>query len=193
MKQSIFEASEALQKWEGRLFHWFSSNSEVEATWTSLIGWPHKTSILYLLNLVVHCLKSELRALLRELGHRHLDWKINEKVFILQYLSVHCQIYTVLLFCYIYQYSTQDISLISSIEYMDAEHQKLVGNHQDFSPFISESFCLLKLDKFKYRIVTFDLYFINLNSCRRNYSREETIQGRKLFAEIRYLCRILGQ
>ena len=34
--------------------------------------------------------------------------------------------------------------------------------------------------------VTFDLYFINLNSCRRNYSREETIQGRKLFAEIRH-------
>ena len=32
---------------------------------------------------------------------------------------------------------------------------------------------------------TFDLYFINLNSCRGNYSREETIQGRKLFAEIR--------
>ena len=35
--------------------------------------------------------------------------------------------------------------------------------------------------------VTFDLYFINLNSCRGNYSREETIQGRKLFAEIRYM------
>ena len=35
--------------------------------------------------------------------------------------------------------------------------------------------------------VTFDLYFINLNSCSGNYSREETIQGRKLFAEIRYL------
>ena len=35
--------------------------------------------------------------------------------------------------------------------------------------------------------VTFDLYFINLNSCRGNYSREETIQGRKLFAEIRYV------
>ena len=35
--------------------------------------------------------------------------------------------------------------------------------------------------------VTFDLYFINLNSCRGNCSREETIQGRKLFAEIRYV------
>ena len=35
--------------------------------------------------------------------------------------------------------------------------------------------------------VTFDLYLINLNSCRGKYSREETIQGRKLFAEIRYL------
>ena len=50
MKQSIFEASEALQKSEGlilektRSFCWFSSNSEVEATWASLIGWPHKTS-----------------------------------------------------------------------------------------------------------------------------------------------------
>ena len=42
--------SEALQKWEGmilkktRLFRWFSHNSEVEATWTNLIGWPHRTS-----------------------------------------------------------------------------------------------------------------------------------------------------
>ena len=50
MKQSIFKASEALQKWEGmslkktRSFQWFLSNSEVEATWASLIGWPHKTS-----------------------------------------------------------------------------------------------------------------------------------------------------
>ena len=35
--------------------------------------------------------------------------------------------------------------------------------------------------------VTLDLYFINLNSCRGNYSREETIQRRKLFAEIRYV------
>ena len=39
--------------------------------------------------------------------------------------------------------------------------------------------------------VTFDLYFINLNSCRGNYSREETIQGRKLFAEIRYVTTLL--
>ena len=35
--------------------------------------------------------------------------------------------------------------------------------------------------------LTFDLYFINLNNCRGNYSKEETIQGRKLFAEIRYI------
>ena len=54
MKQSIFEASEALQKWEGiilkktRSFCWFSSNSEVEATWISFIGWPHKMSTKYL-------------------------------------------------------------------------------------------------------------------------------------------------
>ena len=27
---------------------WFSRNSEVEVTWTSLIGWPHKTSTNYL-------------------------------------------------------------------------------------------------------------------------------------------------
>ena len=52
-KQSIFEASEALKQWEGtiskkrRLFHWFSRNSELEATWISLIGWPHKTSSIY--------------------------------------------------------------------------------------------------------------------------------------------------
>ena len=40
--------------------------------------------------------------------------------------------------------------------------------------------------------VTFDLYFINLNCCRGNYSREETIQGRKLFAEIQYaICSVL--
>ncbi len=35
---------------ETRSFHWFLSNSEVEATWISLIGWPHKTSTTY-----VHC------------------------------------------------------------------------------------------------------------------------------------------
>ena len=49
MKQSIFEASEALQKWEvmilkkTRSFRWFSSNCEVEATWAR----PHKTSNVY--------------------------------------------------------------------------------------------------------------------------------------------------
>ena len=26
------------------MFHWFSCNSDLEATWISLIGWPHKTS-----------------------------------------------------------------------------------------------------------------------------------------------------
>ena len=64
MKQSIFEASEALQKWEGmilkkkRLFHWLSSNSEVEATWISLIGWPHKTSSMYVVLLYMLILHS---------------------------------------------------------------------------------------------------------------------------------------
>ena len=38
------------EQWEGtiskkrRLFQWFSRNSELEATWINLIGWPHKTS-----------------------------------------------------------------------------------------------------------------------------------------------------
>jgi hypothetical protein len=31
-----------------RSFCWFSSNSEVEATWATLIGWPHKTSTDFL-------------------------------------------------------------------------------------------------------------------------------------------------
>ena len=49
LKQSIFEASEALQKWDGmilkktRLFRWFSSNSQVEATSASLNSWSNKT------------------------------------------------------------------------------------------------------------------------------------------------------
>ena len=53
MKESIFEASEALQKMEGMKktkstsFHHYSWNSEVETTWISLIGWHHKTSIQY--------------------------------------------------------------------------------------------------------------------------------------------------
>ena len=47
----MFEASEALQKTEGqnkiktKFFHQYSSNSEVETSWISLVGWgPHKTS-----------------------------------------------------------------------------------------------------------------------------------------------------
>ena len=45
--------SEAPQKWQGtilkkrRSFCWFSRNSEVEATWISLTGWPHKTSTVH--------------------------------------------------------------------------------------------------------------------------------------------------
>ena len=63
MKQSIFEASEAPKQWEGtiskkrRPFHWFSRNSELEATWISLIGWPHKMSITYwpcLYSILIH-------------------------------------------------------------------------------------------------------------------------------------------
>ena len=41
--------------------------------------------------------------------------------------------------------------------------------------------------------VTLDLYFINLNSCRGNYSKEETIQGQKLFAEIQYSAFTMNQ
>ena len=37
-----------------RSFRWFSCNSEVEATWTSLIGWPHKTSSIYVLCTILH-------------------------------------------------------------------------------------------------------------------------------------------
>ena len=50
LKQSMFEASEALHKVEGTKkiktlsFHQYSWNSEVEKTWITLIGWPHKTS-----------------------------------------------------------------------------------------------------------------------------------------------------
>ena len=35
-------------------FHWFSSNSEAEATWFSLILWPHKTSNKYHLYLCIN-------------------------------------------------------------------------------------------------------------------------------------------
>ena len=44
--------SEAPKQWEEtiskkrRSFNWFSCNSELEATWISLIGWPNKTSII---------------------------------------------------------------------------------------------------------------------------------------------------
>ena len=62
------------------------------------------------------------------------------------------------------------VSLIENIEYRISANS-FRGNYS-----------FLNLTLFT---VTFDLYFINLNSCRGNYSREETIQGRKLFAEIR--------
>ena len=52
-KQSMFEASETLQKPKGTkkikttLFHWYSWNSELETTWNSWIGWRHRTSNTY--------------------------------------------------------------------------------------------------------------------------------------------------
>ena len=33
-----------------RSFHWFSRNSELEATWVSLISWPHKMSNKYVVS-----------------------------------------------------------------------------------------------------------------------------------------------
>jgi len=81
----------------------------------------------------------------------------------------------------------------------------MVNHAINFSPFWYEKQSKIKIRYYDYRIsansfrgnysflnlalftVTFDLYFINLNSCRGNYSREEAIQGRKLFAEIRYV------
>ena len=38
------------KKIKSTLFHQYSWNSEVETTWISLIGWPHKTSRVYPLN-----------------------------------------------------------------------------------------------------------------------------------------------
>jgi hypothetical protein len=55
LKQSIFEASEALQKWEEMIlkkkssFHWLLCNSEEVTTWISLIDWPLRTSTVYLI------------------------------------------------------------------------------------------------------------------------------------------------
>ena len=39
---------EGTKKIKSRLFRQYSWNSEVETTWISLIGWPHKTSSTYL-------------------------------------------------------------------------------------------------------------------------------------------------
>ena len=62
---------EALQKWEGmilkktRSFFQLSCNSEEVTVWTSLIGWPHKTSIIYVRPFKIsiaqsHVLKSKI-------------------------------------------------------------------------------------------------------------------------------------
>ena len=43
----LLEIVPSREQWEGtiskkrRLFHWFSRNSELKATWISLIGWPN--------------------------------------------------------------------------------------------------------------------------------------------------------
>ena len=50
-KQSMFDASEALQKpvdtKKLKSIHQYSWNSEVETTWISLLFWPHRTSNTY--------------------------------------------------------------------------------------------------------------------------------------------------
>ena len=70
-----------------------------------------------------------------------------------------------------------------SIHLHDLEISSVAG-YRIFSYSFRGNYSFLDLALFT---VTFDLYFINLNSCRGNYSREETIQGRKLFAEIQYM------
>ena len=60
LKQSMFEASEALHKVDGiktTSFHQYSWNSEVETTWIRLIGWPHKTSSKYYVFIVLSSLR----------------------------------------------------------------------------------------------------------------------------------------
>ena len=53
----MFKAFEAMHKMEGMkkikkmLFHQYSWKSEVEKTWISLIGWPHKTSTILVVGL----------------------------------------------------------------------------------------------------------------------------------------------
>ena len=39
---------EGTKKIKSTSFHHYSRNSEVETTWISLIGWPHKTSSMYI-------------------------------------------------------------------------------------------------------------------------------------------------
>ena len=55
----MFKASEALHKTKGTnkiqtiSFHQYSWNSEVETSWISLIGWPHRTSSKYLCKRII--------------------------------------------------------------------------------------------------------------------------------------------
>ena len=83
-KQSIFEASKALQKWEGMIlmkrmsFCWFLRNSEVEASWISLIRWPHKGSNT---QVMVDALQT----------HSFTDSNKNPKIQLFVYISELCQ------------------------------------------------------------------------------------------------------
>ena len=56
----------------------FSSNSEVEATWISLIGWPHKTSSSYGLTVPIYilCLEYSFRNMKPSVswGSLHFLW-----------------------------------------------------------------------------------------------------------------------
>ena len=73
--------SEAPKQWEGtiskkrRSFHWFSCNSELEVTWISLIGWPHKTSSTYLLSYLC-----ALAAQIYKIGTLHFRYKAGRTV-----------------------------------------------------------------------------------------------------------------
>ena len=44
---------EGTKKIKTTLSNQYSWNSEVETTWISLIGWPHKTSIIYLIDYLI--------------------------------------------------------------------------------------------------------------------------------------------
>ena len=84
-EQSIFEASDqtasdAPKQWEEtiskkrRSFHWFSRNSELEATWINLIGRTHKKSTTY--SLCTLLLFKNWMICFEKTRHFHLNFKL---------------------------------------------------------------------------------------------------------------------